>query len=96
MLDPIAKRYTAIEKVGCVRLLLKNGPPLSGRVVPLHPKNAEMGEKVIRVGKEILIERIDAEFLVEGEEITLVEWGNVFVEAINLGEGRILHKFNFF
>lgn len=45
-------------------------------------KNPEVGEKEVWYSNEVLIEKIDAETLREGDVVTLINWGNVVVTKI--------------
>ena len=60
-IDPTAARYTAIVKDTSTRLILNNGPEKTyAETHPLHPKIAELGNKAVLFGKEVLIETGDA------------------------------------
>lgn len=54
-----------------------------------HPKDPSLGTKRIRVGSKILIEKDDAETLVEGQNTTFVNWGNLKIEAVHKKNGVI-------
>lgn len=51
--------------------------------VSKHPKNVEVGEKELWIGQKILIDAVDAETLKEGENATLINWGNLLIKKIN-------------
>lgn len=84
-IDPIVPRYTAVG-TDAVQLTLKNfnhvDLPPSKR--SLHPKNPEMGECDIWYTQTVLLDRVDADEIEDGEEITLMRWGNVFVAKPSL------------
>ena len=42
------------------------------------------------IGPEVMLERTDAEEIKEGEEITLMRWGNVKVTKVNRKEDGTL------
>ncbi|MES1922962.1 hypothetical protein MHBO_004494 [Bonamia ostreae] len=109
VLDPVAPRFTAIESdrkflieiFADAHKIEQNGNFLDGicvRSVPLHPKKAGGEKKVIRIGRRVFVERIDAENLKKGEEITLIEWGNVQIDEIDLDKNRnfVVLKKHFF
>ncbi|GFE55235.1 glutamyl-tRNA synthetase [Babesia ovis] len=82
IIDPIVPRFAAVG-VNAVELKLTNFNqvelPPSKR--SLHPKDPTMGECDIWFTSSVLLDRIDADEIVDGEEITLMRWGNVFVST---------------
>lgn len=54
-----------------------------------HPKDSSIGFKQMRVGRKILIEREDAEELIEGQNATFINWGNLMIQKINKQAGKI-------
>lgn len=83
-IDPIAARYTAVES--------KNRVPVTvtgAREAPYseqkdkHMKNKELGTKKVWYSGNILIDQEDAKQLAEGEEITLMNWGNAIVRKVS-------------
>lgn len=50
--------------------------------MPKHPKNADVGNKETWIGPKILIDRVDAEQLKEGENATFINWGNLLIKNI--------------
>ena len=62
MLDPIVPRYMAINKDTAIKLTITNGPePPQAAMYPLHKKNPSLGNKPVMMGKNLLIEKEDAE-----------------------------------
>lgn len=47
------------------------------------PKDPSKGTKRVRVGPKILIEKEDAERLIEGQNATFINWGNLMIQKIN-------------
>lgn len=87
VIDPIAPRYTAIDKrnvVVCVK-----GAKRESIQVPVHPKNTEIGMKTVWLGPRVLIDYTDAETLKEGENATFINWGNLMIEKIHKKDGTI-------
>jgi len=89
-IDPIIPRYTVVEDP--VKVVLSgdgcpNGVEL--RSMPMHPKNPSVGEKVRRFTSTVWIDRADTESLKEGQEITLVDWGNCIVSKIATVDGEM-------
>lgn len=86
VLDPKVSRLTAIDADNHAVLHITDGiTELTPRSVPLHPKKPDGGLKVIRTGPRILIDERDVipEMVKDGDEITLIEWGNVIVDRID-------------
>ncbi|GAM90218.1 hypothetical protein ANO11243_082600 [Dothideomycetidae sp. 11243] len=82
-IDPIAARHTAVRQIGSV-VAFVNG--ITDTVVldkPKHSKSKGLGTKKVVWGDNILLEQDDAQSLVEGEEITLMSWGNALVSSID-------------
>ncbi|EGS20659.1 glutamyl-tRNA synthetase-like protein [Thermochaetoides thermophila DSM 1495] len=84
-IDPIAPRYTAVLQKDVVKVTVTGAeapaePYKSEK--PLHPKNKNVGTKQVVYASEILIDQADAKSFKDGEEITLMSWGNAFVRNI--------------
>ena len=80
ILDPVVPRYTCINKASAIKLTIENGPEVpEARTQPLHPKKAEIGSKAVMYGRNLIIERADAETLQEGQKVTLMKWGNATI-----------------
>ncbi|CAH1112220.1 unnamed protein product [Psylliodes chrysocephalus] len=89
VIDPIAPRYTAVEIENPVPVLVK-GVKEECLIVPKHPKNGDVGNKQVWVGPKVLIDRVDAEALKEGENATFIHWGNLLVNKIIRDKGKII------
>ena len=87
-IDPVAPRFTALTGARA-RLTLVGGDGLpaaaEARAVPLHPKNAAVGDKAAWFGPALELEAADAAAIAVGEEVTLMKWGNAVVRAIARG-----------
>eukprot|EP00124_Ichthyophonus_hoferi_P002478 Ihof_evm5s170 gene=Ihof_evmTU5s170 len=83
IIDPNAKRFTALDRTKAVTVTLSGGPasPYKESVV-LHKKNPDLGARDFWFSNQILIEGDDAATLEKGEELTLMDWGNAIVEEI--------------
>ncbi|CAK1366145.1 unnamed protein product [Cercospora beticola] len=79
-IDPIAKRYTAVESKDKVTVTV-TGAPEAPRTEekPVHAKNADLGNKKVVFSKTIILDQADAQSIAEDEEITLMNWGNAIV-----------------
>jgi glutamyl-tRNA synthetase len=78
-IDHDAARHTAIVQADAVPCHVIGVDGSSTASKPKYIKNLELGNKKIVYDKTILIEQVDAQSLVEGEEITLMNWGNAYV-----------------
>jgi len=84
MIDPVIPRYCAIAEDQFVEFTLSDGPASpTVQKENLHPKFPEMGTKDMYLAKKVYVRQVDCQVLAPGEEITLMHWGNCFVEKIN-------------
>ena len=88
-IDPVAGRHTAIAKEGMYRVVLVEGKDVPAESIvkemPRHKKNPDAGTKEVVFSKEFVIEGDDGKTLKEGEEITLMDWGNAIVQKMDGG-----------
>lgn len=88
-IDPIAPRHTAISQKDIVKVTVTGAEapaePFSAEK-PKHPKNKDVGTKKVIFGPELYLDQVDAKSFKEGEEITLMAWGNAFVRNIASGD----------
>ncbi|GAX82872.1 hypothetical protein CEUSTIGMA_g10298.t1 [Chlamydomonas eustigma] len=87
-IDPVCPRHTAIEAPDRVSVTLTNGPSeLEVVTVLRHKKYPPAGKKSqLRLSK-IWLDQADAQEIKEGEEVTLMDWGNMIVKKIHKREG---------
>ncbi|KAG6333574.1 hypothetical protein ID866_5513 [Astraeus odoratus] len=89
VIDPVAPRFWAIVKDNMVPVTLSGGPENPEvRSLPRHKKNAEVGEKSTVYSNTILVEQEDAVSFEDGEEITLMDWGNAIVRSKTTGSNN--------
>lgn len=81
VIDPIAPRYTAVDKDHVIVNVA--GAKLENIQVPVHPKNEELGKKTVTLAPKVYIDLVDAEALKEGENATFINWGNLLIKKIN-------------
>ncbi|EIE22615.1 glutamyl-tRNA synthetase, putative [Coccomyxa subellipsoidea C-169] len=87
IIDPVCPRHVAVKSDGRVKLRLNNGPAEPEVVsVPKHKKNADVGTKATTRTKEVWLEQEDAQAISEGEEVTLMDWGNAIVQRVSKDE----------
>ncbi|KAH9496205.1 hypothetical protein Btru_010498 [Bulinus truncatus] len=82
VIDPIVPRYTALLRDGLVTVNVSDAK-LESKEVAKHPKNADVGNKVVWYGPKVLIDAADAEVITEGEIVTFINWGNLKIKKIN-------------
>ncbi|CCE61676.1 hypothetical protein TPHA_0A06020 [Tetrapisispora phaffii CBS 4417] len=84
VIDPVAPRLTCV--INPIKIHLSGADaPETPRVEmkPKHPKNPAVGEKRVIFSKDIVIDKDDADVIEEGEEITLMNWGNAIIDKKN-------------
>jgi len=89
IIDASAPRYTAITKANAVPFVLSAADaselPAQPQARPVlkHKKAPELGSKLKWYGSEVLIEQADAVLIADGEEVTLMDWGNAVVDRVH-------------
>jgi glutamyl-tRNA synthetase len=84
IIDPVCGRHTAVVSDKKVLLTLTNGPAEAEvEVVARHKKNPDAGKKAVTKTSTIYIDFEDAMALTKGEEVTLMGWGNCFVDELS-------------
>eukprot|EP01060_Flectonema_neradi_P027060 TRINITY_DN366_c0_g3_i1.p1 TRINITY_DN366_c0_g3~~TRINITY_DN366_c0_g3_i1.p1 ORF type:complete len:798 (+),score=208.41 TRINITY_DN366_c0_g3_i1:46-2439(+) len=75
------RRYTCIAKDASVPVTLSGEglPGVEQRKKLLHKKNPELGDKMFTYGPKVLLEEEDMVLISDGEEVTLMDWGNVII-----------------
>lgn len=83
-IDPKAPRYVAVLDNNKVKITIEGGPAVPfSEDKPKHKKNAELGTKKIVYSSEIFVDQDDAQTFKDGEEITLMDWGNAILKTIH-------------
>jgi len=90
VLDPIAHRYTALVRATKLNLVGDDMQQQSVQV-NLHPKHPGIGTKTTTRSSTLLIEQDDARLLKEGEEFSLMNWGNAIVTALHWDGPNVTH-----
>ena len=89
-IDPIAKRYFAVNVEGAVNLFIDNMEDKVEEVeVDWHQKNKELGKRIQKRYNKLVIEKEDANLLNEGQKLTLYKWGNSIVQKIEKDGDKI-------
>jgi len=90
VIDPIAPRHVCVTDANRVVVKVIGFP--EGEhwfTTPKNKKNPELGVKVTLRMAEILLDQVDAQAISEGEECTLMDWGNAFFKNI-VKEGDVV------
>ncbi|KAF2754057.1 glutamyl-tRNA synthetase-like protein [Pseudovirgaria hyperparasitica] len=83
-IDPVAGRYTAVDKTDMVKCVVNGAREAPyAEEKPLHAKNKDVGVKKVYYSQEILLDQEDAQSFAANEEITLMNWGNAIVRQIS-------------
>ncbi|PRP84447.1 hypothetical protein PROFUN_08032 [Planoprotostelium fungivorum] len=93
IIDPVIPRYTAIASEARALFEISDGPAQAEQKTVLkHNKNPTMGHKVITYTNRIWLEGLDAAAIKEGEEVTLMDWGNAIIEKIEKEGEKVVLK----
>ena len=82
VIDPTASRFTAVEESKAVRCRIAGIEAPEVAEKPKHAKHTQLGMKRVMYSSTIVVEQADAQTFREGEEITLMNWGNAYVRKI--------------
>lgn len=50
-------------------------------IVPRHKKHPAAGNKATTQSSSLWLEQVDVQAVKEGEEVTLMDWGNCFIRV---------------
>lgn len=85
VLDPSVPRYTVVSndlKVTCTIVGATAQADAEELKKPKHMKNAELGEKTYYRHSSFFLDAEDVALLKDGDEVTLMSWGNAFIKNI--------------
>ncbi|CAG0883237.1 unnamed protein product [Darwinula stevensoni] len=88
VIDPIAPRYTALQRGVLVSVHVK-GVTEAPIFAQLHPKDPSIGKKPVWITPNVLIEQEDADMLKEGENATFINWGNLKILKLHKTDGKV-------
>mmetsp|Transcript_35348 Transcript_35348/g.60538 ORF Transcript_35348/g.60538 Transcript_35348/m.60538 type:complete len:740 (+) Transcript_35348:35-2254(+) len=83
VLDPIVPRHTAVDAESKCIVNISSVKEQTHKSILKHKKNESLGEKEIYYSDKIYIERADANSVTEGEEVTLMDWGNCYFKKLH-------------
>ncbi|ORY72164.1 glutamyl-tRNA synthetase [Pseudomassariella vexata] len=84
-IDPVAPRHTAVSVKDAVKVtVIGEEAPAEAYTAdkPKHPKNLAIGTKKVAFSQELILDQADVKSFKDGEEITLMQWGNAFVRDL--------------
>ncbi|XP_076642990.1 glutamyl-prolyl-tRNA synthetase [Halictus rubicundus] len=96
VIDPIATRYTALDYEKLVPVHIDNANE-QWLTVQNHPKDPSKGTKQVSTGPVVYIEKDDADMLVEEQNATFINWGNILItklERNGASVGKVLARLN--
>ncbi|XP_015432761.1 PREDICTED: bifunctional glutamate/proline--tRNA ligase [Dufourea novaeangliae] len=88
VIDPVATRYTALDHDKLVPVHINNVKE-EWLTVQNHPKDPSKGTKRVLTGSLLYIEKDDADVLVEGQNTTFINWGNIMIKKIEKENGIV-------
>ncbi|XP_076663274.1 glutamyl-prolyl-tRNA synthetase [Andrena cerasifolii] len=88
VIDPIVTRYTALDSDKLVLVHITNAKE-EWLTVQNHPKDPSKGTKRVLATPSLYIEKDDANMLVEGQNTTFINWGNILIQKIEKENGVV-------
>jgi glutamyl-tRNA synthetase len=83
VIDPVAPRFVALDRLHLCTMHINGGPTVPEvKTMAKHKKNPAIGDKQTVFASMVLLDQADAATLEVGEEITLMDWGNVIVRGV--------------
>lgn len=77
-IDKRAKRFMAIDKAEHAVLTVTNADDGTAFLSTDYlPKDPSFGKRLVRIGKKVLLEKVDTEGITVGENIVLTRWGKL-------------------
>jgi len=83
IIDPDVPRFTAIEKESAYTLTITDIKETTSKTELRHKRNPALGKKIITITPQVYIEGQDALAIKAGEEVTLMDLGNVIIDSID-------------
>lgn len=90
ILDPITPRYTAVSDDLKVRCVVDGQMHLQQCTRALHKKDPSLGSKVYYKSDVIYMDAEDIAQIKDGDEVTLMDWCNAFIRAIQFDDSTHL------
>ena len=90
IIDPVAPRYTAVDKNSAVPVNIHGDVSVEAVEADKHPKDKSIGQKTVWRSNRVMIDQVDAEALKEGENATFINWGNLTIEKVHRENGKVI------
>ena len=91
IIDPVSPRYVAIDDER-ISVTVEGFKAQELKDMPKHKKNPDVGLKKTAFTPKFWLELADAKDLEVGEEVTLMDWGNVFITAVNKSSSGVVES----
>ncbi|XP_066583726.1 bifunctional glutamate/proline--tRNA ligase isoform X2 [Prorops nasuta] len=89
VIDPIAVRYTALNSDELVPVEVMDAKE-ECLIAQKHPKDVTIGTKKVYTNHTVFIEKADAGLLIEGQNTTFINWGNLLIMKIDKNNSSIV------
>nr|XP_033338499.1 bifunctional glutamate/proline--tRNA ligase [Megalopta genalis] len=96
VIDPIAIRYTTLDYDKLIPVHIDNVKE-EWLTVQNHPKDPSKGNKQVFTSSLVYIEKDDADVLVENQNATFINWGNILIRKLerdSTGVKKVLAQLN--
>ncbi|KAI5293159.1 hypothetical protein KEM55_007253 [Ascosphaera atra] len=92
-IDPTSPRFTAVESEDVVEVTVSGaGDEVTTAEKAKHAKNTALGKKKVVYSKNVIIDQADAASFKQDEEVTFMNWGNVYIRKIEKdASGKVTH-----
>ena len=89
-IDNVLPRHTAVIKKNMVKAAVEGASETAcHKCKPKHGKNPGLGTKKVAYSDRIWLNQEDARSFTQNKKITLMNWGNAFVQNVHESEGLI-------
>jgi glutamyl-tRNA synthetase len=96
-IDKAAKRFMAVNPKGSnVSLHITNVPTENDYAfveTSCHPKDPSLGNRALRIANNVLLETVDVEGIVVGEDIVLMRWGVVKITKVDADANTLVGEY---
>lgn len=92
VIDPVVTRYTALDYDKLIPVYVNNVTD-DWLTVQNHPKDPSKGTKQVLTSSVLYIEKDDAAMLIESQNTTFINWGNVLINKIQKENGVVKKVF---
>lgn len=91
IIDQKIPRFTSIRSDNIVPITITGMATETEQIeVPRHKLDESLGKKIVTRANKIYIDQEDAKAIVDGEEITLMNWGNCIINTVTKENGVVV------